>query len=102
MSDPAIEVRSLVVRCGGRNILQIEDFTVSRGQVVVILGPNGAGKSTLLKCLLGFVRADGGEVQRAWQSRLAACRHIAEPASTPHRLRAASPRRPQRDSADRS
>jgi ABC-type cobalamin/Fe3+-siderophores transport system ATPase subunit len=62
MSRPAIEVRSLLVRYGRRNILQIEDFTVHDGQVVTILGPNGAGKSTLLKCLLGFVSPTTGSV----------------------------------------
>ena len=70
MSDPAIEVRSLVVRCAGRNILQVEDLTVHGGQVAVILGPNGAGKSTLLKCLLGFVRPTAGKV-RVLGSRIA-------------------------------
>ncbi len=63
MSDTAIEIRSLVVRCGGRNILQVKDLTVGSGQVVVVLGPNGAGKSTLLKCLLGFIRPTEGEVR---------------------------------------
>ena len=62
MNDPAIEVRSLVVRYARRNILQVKDLMVRSGQVVVILGPNGAGKSTLLKCLLGYVKPTVGEV----------------------------------------
>lgn len=33
-----------------------------RGEVFGIIGPNGAGKSTTLKLLLGFIKADGGEV----------------------------------------
>jgi iron complex transport system ATP-binding protein len=62
MNDPAIEVRSLVVRRARRAILQVEDLTVHHGQFVVILGRNGAGKSTLLKCLLGHVKPTNGKV----------------------------------------
>jgi len=62
MKGPVIEVRSLAVRVGGRNILQVEHLVIDRGEVVVVLGPNGAGKSTLLKCLLGFSRPTSGEI----------------------------------------
>ena len=40
-----------------------EDFTVNKGERVVMLGPNGSGKSTLLSLLLGLLRASGGEME---------------------------------------
>lgn len=39
-----------------------EDFTVRKGERVVMLGPNGSGKSTLLSLLLGLLKASGGEI----------------------------------------
>jgi iron complex transport system ATP-binding protein len=62
MNAAVFEARSLVVRYSGRSILQVQNLTVSGGQVVAVLGPNGAGKSTLLKCLLGLVKPTDGEV----------------------------------------
>ncbi len=64
-----------------------------------MLGPNGAGKTTLLQCLLGLVRPTAGEVRVLGHRDRAACRGIAEPVSMSGRIRAASARRPERDSA---
>lgn len=62
MSDPApaIDVARLTKRFGDRTVLDGVNLRVPRGQVIGLLGLNGAGKSTLLKCLLGYLRADGG------------------------------------------
>ena len=32
------------------------------GEILSVLGPNGAGKTTLLRCLLGFLKPEGGRV----------------------------------------
>ncbi|MEQ9619936.1 MAG: ATP-binding cassette domain-containing protein [Deltaproteobacteria bacterium] len=40
-----------------------EEFTVRKGERVVMLGPNGSGKSTLLSLLLGLLKASGGEIE---------------------------------------
>ncbi len=40
-----------------------EEFTVSKGERVVILGPNGSGKSTLLSLLLGLLASEEGEIE---------------------------------------
>jgi iron complex transport system ATP-binding protein len=61
MNGLAVQIRSLRVRAGRRNILSVEHLDIERGEVVVVLGPNGAGKSTLVKSLLGFVRPQEGE-----------------------------------------
>lgn len=39
------------------------NFEVTAGEVFGIIGPNGAGKSTALKILMGFSRADCGQVR---------------------------------------
>ncbi|MBN1393822.1 MAG: metal ABC transporter ATP-binding protein [Pirellulales bacterium] len=63
MNQPVVEIRSLLVRRGGQNILQVERLNVGRGDVAAVLGPNGAGKSTLLNSLLGFIRPNVGEIR---------------------------------------
>ena len=50
---PVIELDRLVVRLGGRTILDGLTGTLS-GHAIGLLGPNGAGKSTLINALLGF------------------------------------------------
>lgn len=37
-------------------------FRIKEGKIVGFLGPNGAGKTTTLKIILGFTKADGGQV----------------------------------------
>lgn len=41
-------------------VIQNLNFEVNSGDLIAILGPNGAGKTTLLKCLMGFLKPDGG------------------------------------------
>jgi ABC-2 type transport system ATP-binding protein len=50
---PVIELDSLVVRLGGRTILDGLSASLA-GRAIGLLGPNGAGKSTLINTLLGF------------------------------------------------
>jgi ABC-2 type transport system ATP-binding protein len=60
---PAIEVRDVVVRLGGRPVLDGLTFTVPGGQVTGLLGPSGCGKTTLMRCVVGVQRIDRGEVR---------------------------------------
>lgn len=57
-----VEVEGLAVRYGRRVALDGVSLTLPRG-AAGLLGPNGAGKSTLMKTLLGFLRADSGQVR---------------------------------------
>jgi ABC-2 type transport system ATP-binding protein len=50
---PVIQLEKLVVRLGGRTILDGLDGAL-HGRAIGLLGPNGAGKSTLINTLLGF------------------------------------------------
>jgi ABC-2 type transport system ATP-binding protein len=61
-TGPAIEIRGLVKRYGGRAVVDGLDLTVERGEIVAVLGPNGAGKTTTVEILEGYRRADEGEV----------------------------------------
>nr|WP_040447995.1 amino acid ABC transporter ATP-binding protein [Ktedonobacter racemifer] len=52
-----------LVKCFGSNVvLDGVDFTVDRGQVVVVIGPSGSGKTTLLRCLNHLEKIDGGRI----------------------------------------
>lgn len=57
-----LAARGLVVRLGGRDVVDGVDLTVSAGEVVGVIGPNGSGKSTLLRCLYGAQRPVAGAV----------------------------------------
>jgi iron complex transport system ATP-binding protein len=62
--DPmTLEADRLVVRLGGRTVLDGVDVKFRAGEVTAVLGPNGAGKSTLLSCLAGLRRPDAGGVR---------------------------------------
>jgi iron complex transport system ATP-binding protein len=45
---PLIEMHDAVIRRGGKDLLQVDDFVLDRGDNMVLLGPNGAGKSTFI------------------------------------------------------
>jgi putative ABC transport system ATP-binding protein len=59
---PALEVRALCKRLGGRPVLANCELAVAPGEVVAILGESGAGKSTLLNLVAGLDTPDAGEV----------------------------------------
>jgi ABC-2 type transport system ATP-binding protein len=59
---PVIQLEQLVVRLGGRTILDGLTTTLS-GRAIGLLGPNGAGKSTLINTLLGFHPSASGTVR---------------------------------------
>ena len=69
-----IEVRDLVVRFGGRTVLDGLTLTVEPGELLCVLGASGSGKTTLLRAIGGLLRPTSGDVrvggaaaERAWQ-----------------------------------
>lgn len=61
MVTPVIKLKGVTKRFG--RVTALDDLTLStKGQVNGLIGPNGAGKTTLLNILLGFTRADSGDV----------------------------------------
>jgi len=61
-APPVVAAAGLVVRRGGRTVVDVPRLEVRRGDVLGIVGPNGAGKSTLLLALLGLIRPRRGAV----------------------------------------
>jgi ABC-type sugar transport system ATPase subunit len=49
----SVEVRSVVKRFGGIEVLHGIDATIDDRSFVVLLGPSGCGKSTLLRMIAG-------------------------------------------------
>jgi tungstate transport system ATP-binding protein len=62
-ATPHVQVRDLVVRRGGREILHVDHLAIQRGEILVLVGPNGAGKSTLLTTLALIERPTGGVIE---------------------------------------
>lgn len=61
--DELVILKGLTIRIGERTLLEPFDYTVHRGDKLIIAGPNGAGKSTLLQVLDGKRRPSGGMVR---------------------------------------
>ena len=58
-----IEAKDLTKGFGDRILIDDLSFTMPRGGIVGIIGPNGVGKTTLFKTIVGFEKADSGEVK---------------------------------------
>lgn len=48
---------------GDRTVLTDVNLTVPAASITAILGSSGSGKTTLLRIVMGFIRADGGQVR---------------------------------------
>lgn len=80
LDQPAVTVRGLDKRYGGRPVLAGLELEVQRGECFALLGPNGAGKTTTIEILEGVRRRDAGEVRvlgedparadRRWRDRI--------------------------------
>ncbi len=68
--DALLSARGLVLRRGGKALLDEVDIDVGAGEIVTLIGPNGAGKTTLVRVLLGLERPDRGEVRRRSGARI--------------------------------
>jgi len=60
---PLFEIRDLRKRYGARVVLAGLDFTVERGECLVILGRSGSGKSVTLRLLVGLDPPDSGSIR---------------------------------------
>ena len=66
-----IDVNSLTKSYGVRTLFTDLRFTIPEEARIGLIGPNGAGKSTLLRIIAGQVEADGGEIIRKRDLRVA-------------------------------
>jgi phospholipid/cholesterol/gamma-HCH transport system ATP-binding protein len=62
-SNPVIEISQLKKSFGDNNVLRGVDFTLARGENVVVLGRSGCGKSVFIKCISGLVKPNSGIIK---------------------------------------
>ena len=62
-SDDVIQVESLNAWYGDRHILKNINFSVKKGEIMVVMGGSGSGKSTLLRFLLGLNTPASGHIR---------------------------------------
>lgn len=61
-NDIILSAKDIKWKANGKNILDITEFQIKRGEVISLIGPNGAGKSSFLK-ILGLLEKPGsGEI----------------------------------------
>ena len=61
-AGPVISAQGLVVRRGGRLVLDGLTFSLAPGKVTGLLGPSGCGKTTLMRVLVGVQAVTAGTV----------------------------------------
>ncbi len=61
-AGPVVNGEGLLVRRGGRTVLDDLTFTLAPGKVTGLLGPSGCGKSTLMRVLVGVQEITSGTV----------------------------------------
>jgi phospholipid/cholesterol/gamma-HCH transport system ATP-binding protein len=69
---PAVRAEGLTMAYGDFVVMRDLDFSVRRGEVLVIMGASGCGKSTLLKHLIGLIPPAAGRVLYGGDRDLAA------------------------------
>ena len=57
-----LEVKNFRKSFGKTEVLKGVDFTLEKGQVLVIIGSSGSGKTTLLRCLNFLETPDKGQM----------------------------------------
>ena len=57
-----LELKDVIVKRGGRNILDRVNWRVNEGERWVVLGPNGAGKTTSIQLAAGRMHPSSGEL----------------------------------------
>ena len=62
-SDDVIQVEGLNAWYGDRHILKDINFSVKKGEIMVVMGGSGSGKSTLLRFLLGLNTPVSGHIR---------------------------------------
>ena len=57
-----IEITNLTKKFGEKTAVEIDSFTVNKGDILGLVGNNGAGKTTLFRLILDLLKADTGNV----------------------------------------
>ncbi|OYV40943.1 MAG: ectoine/hydroxyectoine ABC transporter ATP-binding protein EhuA [Acidocella sp. 20-61-6] len=62
MSELLVEATGVEKWFGANKVLDNVDFSVRRGEVVVLIGPSGSGKTTLLRCINHLEHIQNGRI----------------------------------------
>jgi len=62
MSNNIIEMTKIDKFYDDFHVLKNIDFSVKKGEIVVVCGPSGSGKSTLIRCINGLEEIDEGNI----------------------------------------
>jgi phospholipid/cholesterol/gamma-HCH transport system ATP-binding protein len=60
--NKVVEITNLEKRFGDRVILNKVNLDLHERENLVVLGRSGTGKSVLIKCIVGLLKADGGDI----------------------------------------
>lgn len=61
-SEILIEVKGLDKSFADNHVLRGVDYSIKKGDKIVVIGPSGSGKSTFLRCLNLLEKPSGGEI----------------------------------------
>lgn len=61
-TEPVITIKNLYKSFDKNNVLIDFNFSLNRGENVVVLGKSGSGKSVLIKCIIGLMKPDKGSI----------------------------------------
>ena len=73
-----IEVKDLHKSFGDNEVLKGIDYTVNKGEKIVIVGPSGSGKSTFLRCLNLLEKPTSGQIIFEGEDITRASKHLNE------------------------
>lgn len=62
MEQPIISMKNVDKYFGDFHVLKNINFSVQKGEIVVICGPSGSGKSTLIRCINRLEEIDSGDI----------------------------------------
>jgi len=62
MDDLIISMKSVDKYFGDFHVLKNINFSVKKGEIVVVCGPSGSGKSTLIRCINRLEEIDSGDI----------------------------------------
>ena len=62
MTDNIISMTKINKFYDDFHVLKNIDFSVKKGEIVVVCGPSGSGKSTLIRCIKGLEDIDDGDI----------------------------------------
>ncbi|MDR0232384.1 MAG: ABC transporter ATP-binding protein [Dysgonamonadaceae bacterium] len=57
-----IEIKNLTKIYNKQTVLNIDDLSVSKGELIGLIGNNGAGKTTFLRLLMDLIKTDSGTI----------------------------------------